>query len=231
MLTTDHRPLTTTQKRGFTLIELLVVIAIIAILAGLLFPVFSSAREAARRTACVSNMRQLGSAVAMYTQDYDETLPCTWDGAMGAGGSAGSGGWIGWSNFRGPTKFFPEQGSLNSYVKNAGIFTCPNDPGRHGASYAINSLLSQPTPVPAYYAGLPLAALSEPASTFLFVEEGGDAEYQDTTDDAYYNVFVNVLTTRHHGGSVFAFCDGHVKYLKREAVRFPNPQGATRFEP
>ena len=81
-------------QRGFTLIELLVVIAIIAILAGLLFPVFSSAREAARRTACVSNLRQLGSAVTLYTQDYDERLPCTWDGAVGAGGNAGSGGWL-----------------------------------------------------------------------------------------------------------------------------------------
>ena len=219
------------RQRGFTLIELLVVIAIIAILAGLLFPVFSSAREAARRTACVSNMRQLGSAVTMYTQDYDETLPCTWDGAVGAGGNAGSGGWITWTNFRGPTQFYPEQGSLNSYVKSAALFTCPDDSARRGASYAINSLLSQPTPILGYHAGLSLGALSEPASTFLFVEEGGNQNYPDSTDDAYFNVSMNILTARHHGGSVFNFCDGHVKYLKREAVQFPNPQGTARFEP
>src|SRR5579871_1515730 len=63
------------NRRGFTLIELLVVIAIIAILAAILFPVFARAREAARKTTCLSNMRQNGTAIAMYTQDYDETLP------------------------------------------------------------------------------------------------------------------------------------------------------------
>jgi prepilin-type N-terminal cleavage/methylation domain-containing protein/prepilin-type processing-associated H-X9-DG protein len=63
------------SRKGFTLIELLVVIAIIAILAAILFPVFARAREAARATQCRSNLKQLGTAVMMYTQDYDETLP------------------------------------------------------------------------------------------------------------------------------------------------------------
>src|SRR5688500_6543490 len=57
---------------GFTLIELLVVIAIIAILAAILFPVFARAREAARKTTCLSNMRQLGLGLSMYIDDYDE---------------------------------------------------------------------------------------------------------------------------------------------------------------
>ncbi len=64
------------SKSGFTLIELLVVIAIIAILAAILFPVFSRAREAARKTSCASNLRQLGLASHMYAQDHDELLPC-----------------------------------------------------------------------------------------------------------------------------------------------------------
>src|SRR5476651_819462 len=63
------------SRHGFTLIELLVVIAIIAILAAILFPVFARAREQARRTSCLSNMKQIGLALFMYAQDYDETLP------------------------------------------------------------------------------------------------------------------------------------------------------------
>jgi len=64
-----------TRNPGFTLIELLVVIAIIAILAAILFPVFAQAREQARKTSCVSNVKELALAVLMYTQDYDETYP------------------------------------------------------------------------------------------------------------------------------------------------------------
>lgn len=67
------------SRKGFTLIELLVVIAIIAILAAILFPVFAQAREKARATACVSNMKQIGLGLYMYNQDYDETMPMAQD--------------------------------------------------------------------------------------------------------------------------------------------------------
>ena len=67
----SHHPV----RRGFTLIELLVVIAIIVILAAILFPVFARAKEAANKTACISNLKQIGTAVSMYIQDNDDTYP------------------------------------------------------------------------------------------------------------------------------------------------------------
>src|SRR5262249_28725078 len=72
------RQVSQVRRNGFTLIELLVVIAIIAILAAILFPVFAQAREKARQTTCTSNVKNLGLAVMMYAQDYDETYPPLW---------------------------------------------------------------------------------------------------------------------------------------------------------
>src|SRR6266542_4371963 len=63
------------RRAGFTLIELLVVIAVIAILVSILFPVFAQAREKARQTQCLSNLRQLGAAVHLYMQNYDDQYP------------------------------------------------------------------------------------------------------------------------------------------------------------
>src|SRR5436305_11750411 len=68
------------SQAAFTLIELLVVIAIIAILAAILFPVFAQARDKARQTMCLSNGKQIGMALSMYTQDFDEKLPRVWTG-------------------------------------------------------------------------------------------------------------------------------------------------------
>src|SRR5204862_3223247 len=71
---------TAARRDGFTLIELLVVIAIIAILAAILFPVFAQVREKARGTSCLSNMKQIGTALILYRQDYDEQTRHVWQG-------------------------------------------------------------------------------------------------------------------------------------------------------
>ncbi len=94
--------------KGFTLIELLVVIAIIAILAAILFPVFAQAREQARKTSCVSNLRQLATCITMYEQDYDETAPLIlgYDGA----------------------NFNIWQKLVQPYAKNYQIVICPDSP-------------------------------------------------------------------------------------------------------
>lgn len=114
------------RRPGFTLIELLVVIAIIAILAAILFPVFASARESARSTSCLSNIKQIGLAVLMYSQDYDERFPIPiydmspTDPVYGKSDQPW-GVWlayhIGWNH------------TVLPYVKNVQIFQCPSSAG------------------------------------------------------------------------------------------------------
>jgi prepilin-type N-terminal cleavage/methylation domain-containing protein/prepilin-type processing-associated H-X9-DG protein len=157
------------MKKGFTLIELLVVIAIIAILAAILFPVFAQAREKARAISCLSNLKQIGVAVTMYTQDFDETEPNAYNkwGTM-----------AGWA-----CEVFP-------YVKSVGAFACPDDTNIgnqsvgevKSTSFGINTNFGvNPWPNPATVPmGITLSKFSAPASTVMLFEVS-NAHYVDIT--------------------------------------------------
>jgi prepilin-type processing-associated H-X9-DG protein/prepilin-type N-terminal cleavage/methylation domain-containing protein len=114
-------------KVGFTLIELLVVIAIIAILAAILFPVFAQAQERARQISCLNNLKQLGTGISIYVQDYDEMYPAydltslDWgSGPWGPGGRA-------LANYRSASRWVPQ---LMPYVRSPGSFACASDADR-----------------------------------------------------------------------------------------------------
>ncbi|HEX2999142.1 MAG TPA: DUF1559 domain-containing protein [Armatimonadota bacterium] len=203
-------------KSGFTLIELLTVIAIIAILAGILLPALSRAREMARRSTCSSNLRQLAQAVVMYARDYNDRLPCTYD-ACADGQSTGYGGWMYFTdrgNASTPTKFWPKYGTLFEYTGGKeNIFTCADDEiaaqaleqfssaqyGKCGCSYSINWRLSTVCAADngkvgsksCFYIGHKLSRIRDASSIFLFVEEGSRSsnpnDMYDSTDDGYFN--------------------------------------------
>ena len=103
------------KKKSFTLIELLVVIAIIAILAGMLLPALNSAREKARRSNCVSNLKQIGLAIHMYTQDWNGRLPPSKISNWAFGG------------FRDVSLYWGFYQLCPEYVKSANVFACPSD--------------------------------------------------------------------------------------------------------
>ncbi len=153
-------------RQGFTLIELLVVIAIIAILAAILFPVFQSVRENARRTTCVSNEKQMGLGITQYTQDADEAFPrgqyydaasnpLNWQNAIypyikNGASSTGTGGVV-------------------SYNGLGGIWACPSFPKEQIDEYGANANICHPS-----YLGTPvsLAQIDSPSEKMIVAEKG-----------------------------------------------------------
>ena len=182
------------RRKGFTLIELLVVIAIIAILAAILFPVFAKAREKARQTSCLSNLKQIALGNQMYAQDYDERWLL-----LRQGGDTAT---IFWYDL------------LQPYVKNRQLFICPSSEpfgsgcrGIRGA-YGMTSWLST----------VKLATIPWPAEMVTNCDTNCYrpctwAEYSTGNVHAFSDTRYAGFHRRHNGGSNAAFVDGHAKWL------------------
>jgi prepilin-type N-terminal cleavage/methylation domain-containing protein/prepilin-type processing-associated H-X9-DG protein len=211
-----HMHLTSKRRKGFTLIELLIVIAVMGILAALLFPVFSSARERARTTACSSNMKQLGMAFMQYMQDYNRRTPNAIDGAAMAGNDKNTNNkYSGWTFYQifgtkdneldpdaGAAQFDPQKGSLFPYVKSAAVYICPSDAEGEetGQSYAANACVFNKTKTCAdgtgnvdtgtCRAGKSETRFRDPTSWMLLGEESRNRFHDaiSSTDDAYINL-------------------------------------------
>ena len=227
--------------RGFTLIELLVVIAIIAILAAILFPVFAQAREKARATACVSNVKQIGMAWMMYVQDYDESYPPnnTTNGAAAEWKAASAGPFpckpcrpVHKTLTTPDGKPLPYDARVFAmpYIKSLDLFKCPSDVGiptglvpdepsqgqpvwkAMGSSYCLNTVMTR--------LGA-LAAIPEPSLTYMGAEVAsfhlGTAKAIEGWRAASVGP-ADQLKDVVGPQRVAYFCDGHVKNMTERGV-------------
>ena len=209
------------RRAAFTLIELLVVIAIIAILASMIFPAFSRAREMARRTSCASNMKQLGLAFTQYFQDYDERYPKAGNYQNWA---PGNGHWVAGNQtttedqtlayFTSTNSYNAtgvaanvEAGAIYPYVKNTQVYVCPSNRNadKSKLSYSMNCTLS----------GQAEFSVQNSTEVILLVDEAYPSDgyfWAPKPTETGANTSSDQLTQVHNGGGNLLFADGHVKF-------------------
>lgn len=223
------------SQGAFTLIELLVVIAIISIMAAILFPVFARARENARRSNCLSNLKQIGLGIMQYVQDYDETYPYASRYTWGVYGEANSGS---------TTLWYP---AVRPYIKNDQVFRCPSstiESSVNIGNYGVNQLVmkaanARNSSTGELYPYVKISSVVSTATTYLVMDAGNHQAYpslcwasgdtynylpgmgavgatQGTISADYINDFQK---GRHFGGLNVIFADGHVKWLSAATVR------------
>ena len=242
------------RRSAFTLIELLVVIAIIAILAAILFPVFAQAREKARQSGCLSNLKQIGTGLMMYTQDYDEAYPCNWFGGL----------WVTTPD----GKQYKWMDAVNPYVKNEQVFTCPSDGSarkryiyyQHLAKASTDNWGSYCTNV-AYWDSGPgqspssdvsskqvvrVAMIQRPSETVWAMDANGSFQcaWPNISSEPKINNTVSprtlgfqggggplnegALVERHQGHLNVVWCDGHASSASLDKLTEPAVTGPTK---
>jgi prepilin-type N-terminal cleavage/methylation domain-containing protein/prepilin-type processing-associated H-X9-DG protein len=194
----SHR---TSRRRAFTLIELLVVIAIIAILAAILFPVFAQAREKARQTSCLSNLRQTIIGARMYFDDYDSTAPdyvnC-----------------LGNSPFRRADDPRSTVALFHPYIKNFGLWICPSTKYAAMTNLSVgqrNDYAYNPT-----LKGNIVQFEDKAAETAVFFDNLTWADYTPVTAVGNPKILSTALRTFPHQGPTYGgvnrvYLDGHAK--------------------
>ena len=238
------RSMRTGFSKGFTLIELLVVIAIIAILAALLLPALSRAKEKAHMIACISNLKQLQLGWSLYLPDFDDSMPPnSWDhvGGDGAGGTVDS--WVvGNARDISPTNII--RGAQFRYNPSLGVYHCPSDRSTvwgggqtRYRSYALECYMGGYDRIDGttrYRVKGSQLVNPGPAHIFMFIDEN-EQSIEDGTlaiQGAPNNLWYNLPGSRHNNGTTLSFGDGRVerwrwkagylKYLGRPQSAQPN---------